>query len=373
MRRAAWGTGYLYAAALVVYIHIRFTGLDFYPPGGFRAFLEGTAERPFAGRMLMPVLVNWLSALVPAPVREFVLYLYRINGPFTDAAAYPAEATFEKLVFAGLALICFAGTGYLLRALVRHYYGWSEPAASAAGLLGILLIPSAFRYTTYIYDPATIVLSCLLAWALARRNDRLLLGAFVLACINKETAIVFIPVLLLFRWRERPRLRAVALAAGLLVIWGVIRGEIGQAMAGRPGPAMEFNLINHNAELFREYRPALLFTALYLGCAVALAQHEWQSKPREVRLGLLLTLLPLAVMALPFGYLDETRAWYDAYPYAFLVVAPTLWQVLGIVAGREAAARDGEAARAHAARAGGAVRAAAASPHAADEAPAGVE
>jgi hypothetical protein len=356
MRRAAWGAGYLYAAALVVFLHIRFTGLDFYPPAGFHAFLTGTAERPWAGRVLMPVLVHWLSALVPAPVRESVLRLYRTNGPFTDAAAYPAEATFEKLVFAGLALICFAGTGYLLRALVRHYYGWSEPAASAAGLLGILLIPSTFRYTTYIYDPATIVLSCLLAWALARRNDPLLLGAFVLACLNKETAVVFVPALLVFRWKERPRLRVVALGAGLLVIWGVIRGEIGQVMAARAGPVMEFHLINHNAELFREYRAALLFTALYLGCAVALAQHGWESKPREVRLGLLLTLVPLAVMALPCGYLDETRAWYDAYPYAFLVMAPTLWQVLGMAAGQEGAAPEGETARTSTTRARAAAR-----------------
>ncbi len=354
MRRAAWGACYLYVAGLVLFIHIRFTGLNFFPHGGFRGLLEGTADRPYAGRVLMPTLVNLFSGLVPAPVQEFVLRLYRTNGPFTDASAYPAEASFAKLVFAGLALICFAGTGYLLRALVRHYYGWSEPAASAAGLLGILLIPSMFRYTTYIYDPATIVLSCLLAWALACRNDRLLVAAFVLACINKETAIVFVPVLFLFRWGERPRLQVLALGAGLVVIWGIIRGEITWAVADRPGSAVGFYLIHHNAELFREYRPALLFATLYAGCAVALARQNWESKPREVRLGLLLTLLPLAAAAVPFGYVDEVRAWYDAYPYMFLVVAPTLWQVLGISGARqrEAGDEEREAAPAYANRSG---------------------
>jgi hypothetical protein len=105
-----------------------------------------------------------------------------------------------------------------------------------------------------------------------------------------------------------------------------------------PGALVEFHLADHNLRL-----PLILpgSTAYFAGVLISaawLARKNWTAKPLFLRRGLLITFIPLLVGSLLFGFVDELRGYYEAYPFVFLLSVPTMCAVLGIP---ETAATDG--------------------------------
>jgi hypothetical protein len=66
-----------------------------------------------------------------------------------------------------------------------------------------------------------------------------------------------------------------------------------------------------------------------------LTAYGWARKPVFLRKGLLITLIPLVFLALFFGYVDELRDYYEAFPFLFLLWLPTIVEVFGPSPGRE--------------------------------------
>jgi hypothetical protein len=325
--RLGWLLAYLYSAWLVTHAFFTFTGLEWYQKASLSAMVTGTADRPFITRALMPATINGLSALIPPSARSW------IESAMTSPGFYPefrlrgySLATF---LFFVLALSCFAGTAYVLRVLVRHYYRVPEWLAGLSGAAGLLLLPLMFRYFNYIYDPATILLASLMALCLARRQARWLFYVFVVACVNKETAILALPLFVAFYWKEWPKWAIAAYGTLLVAVWAGIRGFLKTKYSGSPGTDLEVHWQDHQMRLLSKYPMATLYLVVFAVGFVLLARYRWREKPWEVRTGLLLTLVPLFAMAAAVGYIDEIRALYDAYPFMFLAIVPGLVRLVG--------------------------------------------
>jgi hypothetical protein len=93
---------------------------------------------------------------------------------------------------------------------------------------------------------------------------------------------------------------------------------------------LEFHIIDHNLRLPWLHPFALAYTLAVFGLAVWLVRREWESKPGFLRAGLLIAFIPLFAAALFFGYVDELRGYYEAFPFAFLLSVPSLCSILGI-------------------------------------------
>jgi hypothetical protein len=61
----------------------------------------------------------------------------------------------------------------------------------------------------------------------------------------------------------------------------------------------------------------------------ALIFGHWQEKPPILRDGLLTTLVPLVAACALFGFLDELRDYYEAYPIVVALVAPEVARLFG--------------------------------------------
>src|SRR5205814_1395434 len=192
-------------------------------------------------------------------------------------------------------------------------------------LLPLFFLP----YARYLYDPGTLLLWALaLLWVAERRRLRIWLLLPLLAC-HKETTLLLPPLVALREWNHSPRGRVVAVLALQLAVVAGIRLWIGSLYAGNPGGVVLRVGPSHLRELattmFR--RPPYMFVIVAM--LWALVRSGWRDSPVFLRHALAFVLLPLVLLALVFGYLDEVRAFYEAWAIVFLLTIPAAVSLLG--------------------------------------------
>lgn len=191
------------------------------------AYANATERLPFQYRALTAWLLRALASLPPL-----------------RALAVQLPAPFNRLETLGLVLVNFtsvaAATEITRRSLGLFVRG-KDLAAPLAFLLPLSLyfsyvaLASGFRYS-YAYDVPGVALFALGVYAVLRGNLVLLYPAFALACLNRETALFLVPLLLLYRWpgRRSEQLRLGAHALALAAIWLALKLALWRLYGGNP-------------------------------------------------------------------------------------------------------------------------------------------
>ena len=331
--RVFWLATYAYTSLLLVHAFITFTGLTLSAFGGFQPMIDGSAHRPYISRALVPMVIRGISSATPNAMKHAVLQVLGSRGFIPEF--YLRGYSYEKVVFLCIAWAFFLATAYMFKALARQFYCLSENTAGVVGVAGLMLVPLLFRYFTYVYDPATIFFATLMLLLAARHKAAFFFLAFTLACVNKETAILGMPVFAIFYWREYPRRMTAAASAGLTAIWVAVRTALKYRYAGSPGADLEIHFWDHTAHVVTRYPMSLAFAITVMGVLIGVAMWGWRDKPRELNIACLATLLPLIVSAVAFGFPEETRVYYEAYPYLLLLGVPTVLSIQGAKSQRE--------------------------------------
>lgn len=295
----------------------RHAGINHHPSALFVDMVEGRAERPYVQRPLLPLLTRLVTQGVPGSIRaasaEFAATDPLASRAFRRLGWEPAAA----LAYGVAALLmwgAFAGFAHWFTELVAATV--ERPATTGArtviALIALFLLPPFFRFTSFLYDPPQLLLwtACLAFLAQGRR--RAFLVGFGLACLNKETALLLIPIYLLAGERPfRERLKG-WMPTALVVIYLVVRGLVAWVYRGNAGGPVEFHLLDHNLMvLTRGWTFSGVLTALAL---LGLLAYQWRTKAPLLRTSFLIAITTLAAAALFCGYLDEWRDYYEAYP-----------------------------------------------------------
>ena len=90
-----------------------------------------------------------------------------------------------------------------------------------------------------------------------------------------------------------------------------------------PGKFVYPTFVKHNL-LMSPYGIGTVVGFLFVILAIL---YKWNEKPLFLRCGLLM-LLPLFLLCLRYGFLDEFRDYYEVYPVVLLLMAPTLGEIL---------------------------------------------
>ena len=112
------------------------------------------------------------------------------------------------------------------------------------------------------------------------------------------------------------------------LIYVAIQAYLWHTYLEKPGSDLEFHLFD-NVGLITDVTNHWRFYPILLG-ACALSAYKWRVKPQFLRIGLLVTAIPLVSAAIFFGMVDEMRDYYEAVPFIFLLVCPTVADVFGI-------------------------------------------
>jgi hypothetical protein len=308
-------------------------GIDRYRAAMFPDMVYGKAYKPYVYRTLLPGLIRVAAEITPATVEEEVESLPDRNPTarrFTEMLRWQREYIYEYTLMLALTFLCFIGFLFVLRHLIKIFYDFPDFVADLAPAGAIIALPVYFRYCSYVYDPGTLFLFTLGMMLIMTRKRSLYYLVFILAALNKETSILLVA---LFYIRERGEMLRMRLWLHLIcqgLIWAAIRVLLMLLYMNNPGVAIEFHLFDHNLTLYM-YPTAFLYFAAVVAFHIPLLVSGWKHKPVFLRQGLIVTLAPLMSLALVFGFIDELRDYYEAYPFIFLLSLPTILRIFGIV------------------------------------------
>lgn len=318
-------------SAVVLAVFTYCPGLDHDPRIRFRDMIYGEAHKPFVTRALLPIAVRSVAAVLPQDVHDECSEL-AVNQPtlawIIEELEWDPEYALEfmlALIFMAAALVGFR---YALYHLINAVYEVPPRFAAYAASLALAFLPVFFRYYSHIYDFPNLALFTLGLLMMLRRRWGGYFIALFLAAVNKETSILLILVFAAyFRLRPLSRGRHYPFLLGAqLGLYLLIRGALSLHFAGNPGAFLEFHLMDHNIPILLPFSVADAAAWIFLGLVLGI---QWTKKPLFPRVGILV-LAVLCAMALFFGYFDELRMYYEAFPSMCLLLCHSfavVWQV----------------------------------------------
>lgn len=314
----------------VFWVFIRDPGINTYDRARFGEVVYGTAHKPFVLRVLVPWLVRGITAAIPEAhqqrLTEAMAEDLQVRG-FLRRGQWERELLPEYAVALALMFAALVGFIFAFRWLYVAVFpegGWRRDVATVLLLLGL---PPCFYYASYLSDFPGLFLYTLGLALLARERWRPYLVVFLIGCLNKETFILLWGVFgLRYLWAKEamPRPRFWALALAQLGIFLAVKGLLTVLYRDNPGTSFELHWFDHTLTLGEHLARRNERPAMFTWIAFALiAFGRWRSQPRFLQQAI--AVLPvLLILTAIFGFLDELRDYYEAYPVLVLMLMHTL-------------------------------------------------
>jgi hypothetical protein len=316
------------ASLVVLFMFLVRPGVTGHPRADFPQLIDGTAHRPYVTRALVPLVVRALAELTPETIAERVAASLR-GREFVGDVEWYDEYLFEFALATAVMLVCMVLFAWVLRRLSETVYELPRPVVNLAPIVALVLLPLFFRYYSYPYDPATLLLFSSALLFLIQRRFFWFVVTVVLASVNKETSVLLIPLFALHEWTRDHRVPATRLVL-VALSWGLVRGALMWVYRDNPGALVESHFVEHTVWLFSKFPMAMRYTLAVIALFAIPVCHRWRHKPEFLRRGLLVTLLPLVIAGAVFGFVDELRGYYEAFPFLYLLALPSVLRWLGM-------------------------------------------
>jgi hypothetical protein len=308
-------------------------GVNGYYKADFPDMIYGRAYHPFVTRALFPWIVRCVVECTPSSVRhgieENALTSRFLSTRYVaEDLQWRPQYLYEYLVAFFLIAACLVGFSIILERLWRVLYRPEDPYAVLVSTIGLLGLPPCFKYYSYLYDFPSLFLYSLCLYLLTRRSWIWYFFIFTLSCISKETAVLLIGVFALyFKACQRQEYRSYwSFLALQTLIWGIVRAAVMWAFRSNPGRSIELHLTDWNLKLLTT--PYSIETAVVWLLFVTLVIDEYHSKPWLLRVAAVM-LIPLLVLCLFFGLIDELRAYYEVYTAVVLLGSFSFLRLVG--------------------------------------------
>lgn len=342
---------------------------------GFTEVITYTAHRPFAYRVLVPALANGLAQITPRPVVVVVESAARSAG-IDDPSALRGEGRIHSALRRGfesmqgrydlaldhpvqrlytyfLLFACLVALQLTLRELAAHFFRLPRHVLDVIPAVSLLFLPLTFQKGGFVYDFPDLLLTTAAVLSMARRSWAVYYLVFVLALLNKETAILLICAPWAMLRHQMPR-RQVWLKTGLHLLLGApILLFVRAICRDNPGSGVEWHF-SSNVTYFSDpasylaaddlYAPLIWFPVLFnLGMTAVvafLAFYRWWDKPGAMRDLLVAYLFILTPLFLANGYRNEVRVFYLIAPAFYVLALHTALSMYGAAPPSEHAVSD---------------------------------
>lgn len=345
---------FLLAGFLVRVFLSHWSLLDGSARNGFGAYLQGTPEKPFAYRWLVPWFTQHLSDLLPESLKSwiaediapllrqaFVAPLLEKYEPLLPGITARARADWNlpayRLNYAVMVALLWMSAAISLALIgkISRQLGNTGAQASLLVLAYALIYPSVFLHAGYFYDFFEQAFVLLAIHCVLRQRWRAFAVVLVIMQCNRETALL-LPVLLapLIHAQLRGsahRTQALAwLAVSMAACLALYQGTK-LFFAGNAGASFEFHLFQ-NLAFWREpgtwtasydtyaigvQLPRLIFLACFV--PLSILSLTGPRNPMAWSAGLCLAIMSLLFIAV--GYRDEFRAMGICLPFVLVALA----------------------------------------------------
>ncbi|MGB5848417.1 MAG: hypothetical protein WBH40_08015 [Ignavibacteriaceae bacterium] len=324
---------YYFVTALIsgcmLIMFVIFPGINDNKPSMFGDMIYGKASKPFVYRVLLPATVRVLSAPVPQTLRNTIsnkiednISLNKLFKKLKWEKELAVEYSFAILIM----FFSLWGFSIAVRHLFILFYNSSSLFADSVSVLALLGLPTMFQYTSFIYDFPLLLLYTLGLIFLYKQDWIKFLIIFLVGCINKETTILLTLVFYFFYKSDLKKELFNKLLIAQFGIFILVKSSLYFVFKNNPGTFIEFHLIDHNLRLLAGYD--LTLAAVVLGL-ILLVFYKWNEKPNFLKTSLWM-FIPLVILTLFLGYLDELRDYYEVYPAVIIFIAHSIARILDV-------------------------------------------
>jgi len=315
-------TGKLYSKSLfatfallnsiwIFYVYLSITSIGTFDPAKFSRIIEGTAEKPYVSRVLVPWLAKSFAFIVPKALAGQL-----------DQAPDPIQKTFFALRAGGYDREAFVAILIMFISLIGFAFAQQQFLATLGvdnrlELFFLPLIAQVFVlpftvFFGYVYDLPQILFTTLCLTLMLRGTWGMYFGVLVFACLNKETSALLLVIFAMYFWSRLPRDKFLALFAVQVFIYGGIRAILIYLFRNNPGSAIYFTLTNHYDQ-YVTYPPAILITLGFFLLPSLVIARGWSRKHPFLRSGVAILIILTAGFFLS-GMPAEFRVFLDALP-----------------------------------------------------------
>src|SRR5262245_11717743 len=175
-------------SAWILYVYLSLTHLGTFGPAKLSGALEGTTERPYAYRVLVPFFAKALSPFVSSSLTE---KLSRAPLPIRSAFEALSDGGYAREASAVLVIMFFSliGIAYAQKKFIKQL-GMQPNEQVILPLLTQLSILPLSIFFAYYYDLPQVLLITLSLGFLQECDWKKYLITFALSSLNKETSVV---------------------------------------------------------------------------------------------------------------------------------------------------------------------------------------
>lgn len=354
----------MFLLSLIVFREFVRTHINGFFPAMFGDMVYGKAFKPYVYRTLIPSTIRIATFSIPSNLKAFldksversgilntnkqidspcqschesILKNKSYNGKLRGVKMnLPKIFLWEKEYLTeyaiALVLMYFSLLAFLwaIKYLFTGLYDVGGVPADMTPLISLMGLPFFFKYYSYLYDFTNLFLFTLALGLMVREKWRLYSITFILACLNKETAIL---LTIIFAMNFYKHIIMLPPFKGLLIaqlgIFTIIKIGLYIIFKSNPGDFMLFSFFEHNLQIFKLHSFTTIFIMAIISCiatAIFLKRFELTS---FLRRGLLI-MIPHFFFIILFGFVEEWRVYYEIYPIIVLSIFHILGSFMGI-------------------------------------------
>ncbi len=305
--------------------------------GTFQEMMDGTANRPWVYRQMLPMVGNWVGSHVPDSAQDRLYNFKAADGQplrrhFFQSSIANDRRYFLRYVTVYIATFLFAWLATFAMYRTCTSLGIDRAIASLAAIIMILGMP---YFIGYFYDFPELALLSLACWVAIEFDWWWLIPVCALGTWNKESFLLFIPALYPFIRGHRSGKQAVIGTGALLAASLTVYLPIHMYFKNNPGGTVLFNLS-------RQFQPGLQISALFkhdttygiltltpynpliLGLIVWTVWRGWALLPNVAKRHARIAFAIDITLYLLFGEVGELRGLGFLYVTVLLLIAENL-------------------------------------------------
>ena len=291
-------------------------------------YLDGTVVRPFAYRVLTPVLIRAVEAAVNFPA------LYRVLPAAVEqkaltfcarATSVPTPSCDSVIAFAAVSCVYFSVFLVLMFFLARAVFPESPGLPVVAVVLAFFVVNSIVFYRrTHLYDYGTLMFAAALLLCLRNKWDIGFCVVLGFACLNKESLILY-TVSFFFCSLPRLRLTKILTYVGIQIAsFAVIYGIVRQRFRDNDGNGIEI-WIWQQITFFTE-RMGLL-EILILSISLLIVFYKFRYKDPFLQAASLI-MVPFVPLILAGTFPGELRNLFEIIPLLVLLACDSVERLI---------------------------------------------
>ena len=295
--------------------------------------MDGSGERPFVYRALLPQLTRAIAYVTPAPLEEAIgsaalglwdvkllRKLYILDQRIGARQMDKTQDAYKMVVYIALMYAALVFYALSLQELAQRFFPNSPSFALVAPVYGLFILLPFIDKDFHGYDFPTLAFFSLMLLLLHARKWQPYILCFALSCFNRETTIFMAGVFFFSCRRELGSQEFLRLLFWQFAIWCTITLALHMIFADHRNWTQPERLYVLGDELRTFSSNKLLhFIALWL-----LLSYKWEKMPPLLKN--IVWLLPLnIILYLGFGMFREYRVFFELFPFLTMVTGYSLF------------------------------------------------